>query len=1045
MLKHTLLKKMKESNMVYEKYAERKMRKIQNSLDLYSRYLFNCIERFDSVPSLETSDHLRYPPDREQMKNIACGETWGREYSNLWLEFDIKIPQIAAGSIICLIPDTGAVETLCFKNGKPNGIINSTNKFIGGNHSFMFVSSDAQENEVYHISLECYAGHTKLGTRPLQNFDVDESHVDQESFKHVFKGVQICTLDTAVRDCIFDMSVALQLAQLPEDNYTSQKAYRCIERAYPYFIQDPTDALRSEIHTSALRVSEELEPVLRKTHGEGSRGSVTLVGHSHMDTAWTWPITETIRKCARTYSQVITLMDMYPDYTFVQSSALHLDWMKQYYPTIYESIKEKIIEGRYEPNGAVWVECDCNVSGGEAMARQFIYGQRFTMEQFGYVSDCFWLPDTFGYNASIPQIMKHSRVKYFCTTKLEWNDLNRCPYGTFIWKGLDGTEVLCHLNSMNTIPDPKTVYQTYTHVTNRRTESMRLAAYGFGDGGGGPTYGMLEYIKRITDLEGMPLIKQSKVSDFMQELEKNSSQFPVYDGELYFEMHRGTLTKMHEVKKLNRFAEIALHDLEFALCVNKNYRCTKLDDYWKLLLKNQFHDILPGTCIPKVYDIELPEMRELLDTVNQETNSCLKTIAEQNRHAFTLVNTLSFDRNDVFTIEGSYSLKGIVSQTYQDIDGVIKTAFHASIPAMGSTVVYTTNDKPGKSVFEIDGHHIVTPFYDIVIDGNGYIEELKDIATSRSLVKDNGYHLGTLFCGEAVPEVGDNWDIDDDCFDKLIPIKASGAPQIVADGPVELRIRNKYHLGYKSSCIVDTIMYGESKRIDYEMRLEWHERHQLLKVGFNLNLRSRFLKSEIQFGNVDRPTTRNNSFEAAQFEVCNHKWSDMSETRYGVAVLNDCKYGISALDSDMRLTLMAPGCRPDPVTDNGIHYMRYAILPHIGPFDANNVTQPAYSYNYHPICLKGLVVTLIPLFQIDVSNVICEAVKPAYNHRDAYVLRLYECEGNHTIANLNLDNAKRVYITNFLEEIAGELQICEEGKVNLRFNPFEIKTLLVMS
>ncbi len=1029
--------------MLYEKYAERKLRKIQKSLELYSRYLFVRIFEIDSVLALETHDQLRIPPESDSMNRICKGTQWGTEYSNLWLRFKLSVPDEAEGTIICAIPDTGAIETLCFKNGIPSGIINSKNKFIGGNHSFMFVTPNAKTGEEYDIAFECYAGHTKLGTRPLEKYDVDETVINQNDFRHLYNGIRVCKMDTLIRDCIFDMSVALQLAQLPEDNYMSQRAYEYMEEAYKYFIQDPMTVSDEYLRESAKIISTTLEPLLRKTKGDASRGYVALVGHSHMDTAWTWPVSETIRKCARTYSQVMTLMDMYPEYTFIQSSSLHIDWMKNYYPELYKEIRKRIIEGRYEPNGAVWVECDCNVPSGEAMARQFIYGQRFTRSEFGYTSDCFWLPDTFGYNAAIPQILKHSGVKYFFTTKLSWNDLNVFPMGSFYWKGIDGTKVLCHLGSINSMPDPKTITQVYTHVTNRRIEKMRLAAYGYGDGGGGPTYGMLEYLRRVIDLEGMPVLEHSSVSRFMRKLESESQSLPIFDGELYFEMHRGTLTKMHEVKRLNRYAEMALHDLELVLCAAGIFKCDELEKYWKTLLINQFHDILPGTSIPKVYEKTIPEMRNLLDSVRSKTLDYLNTVAHNELNTLCVYNTLSFDRADIVTVDGSIKLKNTAVQEYVDINGKTKTAFFAKLPAMSSKTFSTESSLIADCPFEVKGRLIDTPFYKILFDENGYIEEMYDKTAQRRVDRKDGVALGTLYCGEAVPDVGDNWDIDDDGFDKLKPVNDLIGTEIVSIGPVEIRMRSRYRVGQKSLCIMDTVLYAESRRIDYEVQLDWKERHQLLKAGFDLEIRTGIIKNEIQFGHVDRPTTRNNSFEAAKFEVSNHKWSDISETKYGVALLNDSKYGISALGSDVRLTLMAPGCRPDPVTDIGIHYMKYALLPHIGQFDANRVVQQAYSFNYSPIVMKNKDINLMALFKIDADNIICEAVKPAYDYENAYILRLYECERSRTKTTIHIYKGREAYITNFLEEKIEDLRDMTNGTIEMEFAPFEIKTILV--
>lgn len=307
-------------------------------------------------------------------------------------------------------------------------------------------------------------------------------------------------------------------------------------------------------------------------------------------------VSETIRKCARTYSNVVRLMDQYPEYKFIQSSALHLDWMRRYYPSVFERIKKYVKEGRYEPNGGVWVECDCNITSGELMARQFLYGQLFTREYLGYTSDAFWLPDTFGYNGAIPQIMQESEVRYFYTTKMGWNDLTRFPFTTFKWKGIDGSTVLTHLHSIDTIPDVNDTDREIRSIQNKEYFEGRLFCFGHGDGGGGPTPAMLEKARRIMGVPGLPEAYYTTVSDFMKEIEQTADKLPTYTGELYLEMHRGTLTQMHDIKRTNRKCEFALRDMDYFNVLSGDPKNTRTDELYKTLLTNQFHDILPGTC-----------------------------------------------------------------------------------------------------------------------------------------------------------------------------------------------------------------------------------------------------------------------------------------------------------------------------------------------------------------------------------------------------------------------------------------------------------------
>ncbi len=1023
-------------------YIDRTYRKFDTVLGMYGRHIVRRLAKIDAVLGMETVDHLRLPPENAEMHEILPGTVWGAEYSNIWVKTTITVPEEADGEILCAIPEVNAVEVLCFKNGKPAGIINSKNRqYIGGDHAFMFVDACAKAGDVIELAFECYAGHFCPGTQPYDNYGRD---TDTSDYKRTYNGVTLGMVDKVVRDCVFDLSTVLQMARLPGENYLAMKAHECLMDAFPYLIQDIRQADEDEIRESCRMMSEKLAPALEKSHGDLSRGKVGVIGHSHMDTAWLWPVSETIRKCARTYSQALTLMDMYPDYTFMQSSALHLDWMREYYPDIFEGIRQKVAEGRYEPNGGVWVECDCNITGGESMVRQFLYGQRFTEKYLGYRSDSFWLPDTFGYNAAIPQIMQGSGVKYFYTTKMSWSDLNTFPADTFIWRGIDGSEVITHLNRMHLTPDVRTMTEVVGEIRDKKSNGQRLAAYGFGDGGGGPTYGMLEYLRRVTDVEGLPEIKPTTASGYMQTLEERRDKLPLFDGELYLEFHRGTLTQMHDVKRNNRLAETSLRTMELFNVLSGEATNERRDPLYKVLLCNQFHDILPGTSIQKVYDVTGAEMRALLAESKEITDAYAAKMSDGAEGKLSVYNPLSFDRSGVIELDGAIGIKGRPAQVYADADGNAKTAVQAIVPAMGALTFDVTEPAEAKrafTTFEVVDGVLNTPYYKVKFDENGYISSLFDIRVNREVARQGAAPLGTLWLGEDVPTAYDNWEIEDDIFRKLAPVTELVSSEVVSDGAVEYRVRNTYNMGRATTAVVDTVFYAGDPRIDYQMKLDWNEKRTLLKVGFDVDVRAMFVKNEIQFGHVERPTTRNTSLEAAKFEVCNHKWSDISESRYGVALLNDCKYGISVEGSDMRLTLHKGGCRPDPTGDKGVHYMTYSLLPHVGAFSAETVVQPAYVLN-NPVVVVGGTLDAAPICSISAPNVICEAVKNAEDVEGAYVLRLYECERNTTNCKVWLKDAKRVWRTNMLEETQDELAL-DHGTVALTVKPFEIVTLLV--
>lgn len=1025
--------------MKNESYINRTYGKFDRTLPRYTPLMFRTVADINEVTAMQTDEHLRLPPDAAAMSPIRVGDTWGHAWGNLWLHATITVPACAEGKILVAIPDAEAVEILCFKNGKPAGIINSKNRFLGGEHSAMFIENAAHAGDTIALDFECYAGHHCPGCSPMDSYETDDGN--PANYVHTWRGLRLAVVDTEMRDFVFDLATVLQMARLPADNFVAMQAHQALMNAFPYLIQDTRVASEEELRESAAQMYDIIHPVLKKNGGEASRGYVGVIGHSHMDTAWLWTVDETIRKCARTYAQVLTLMDMYPEYTFVQSSALHLDWMREYYPDIFDGIKQKVAEGRYEPNGGVWVECDCNITGGEAMVRQFLYGQRFTETYLNYRSDSFWLPDTFGYNAAIPQIMQGCGVKYFYTTKIDWGDLTHFPTQSFIWRGLDGSEVISHLNRIHFIPDVSTLSSMTRDLVDKRSCDMRLASYGFGDGGGGPTYAMMEFLKRAQGLQGMPRVESTTVSAFMHKLEERREELPVFDGELYLELHRGTLTKMHEVKLCNRLAEIALHDMELFSVLAGDPDFTLRDELYKHLLRNQFHDILPGTCISKVYERTLPEFHNIIDRARAKTQAYAAGMSANKADTLSLYNTLSFDRNSIVTFDGEVSFDGVLCQSYTDTDGATKTAAAVHLPAMGATVLSTASATHASSAFVRDGNTLTTPYYHVTLDENGYIASLYDVEADRELHRDGGAPLGTLWLGEDMPRDYDNWDIDDDALPIMRPVTAPISCKVVADGALAYRIRAVYRLTSRSTATVDTVFYATTRRIDYEVKLDWHERHMMLKAGFDLAIRSTTVRNEIQFGHIDRPTTRNTPHEAAKFEICNHKWSDLSETHYGATLLNIGKYGMSCEGGDMRLTLKTGGVRPDPVTDCGVQYMTYALLPHMGGFDAETVIRPAYDFNFAPVAVNG-VLDLPALFTLSAPGVICEAVKAAEDIPGAYVLRLYEAERNATTCTLGIPGATRAVETNMLEEPIYELPIMD-GAVKLRFRPFEIKTVLV--
>ena len=1023
--------------MYDENLKTRVLNKLEASLRIYERLIYRKVGELGGAEAFFTKEHLRAVPEGGYAP-IAPGESWGGEWMNMWLRGSFTVPGALGGQPLYAVSLCGGAEQLFFLNGEPKGLINSKNRdYIGGGHVCQYLGAPAA-GETLRLAFECYAGHYDPNTDPYDDyFSPDPT----QGFTHTYGGVEICTRNEEIFTLIFDLKELLNAARcLPEDNFAGARARRAlleVNDVLPLFPKHAADEAVERGVREALKITRPF------FSGGNSRvfGRVGVIGHSHMDTAWLWPVAETVRKCARTYANALRLMEQYPTYSFIQSSALHGEWMKLCYPTIFAEMRRRAAEGRWEPNGGVYVECDCNVTSGELMARQFLKGQQFTRENFDYTADCFWLPDTFGYNANIPQIMRLSGVKYFYTTKIGWNELNRFPFVSFVWRGLDGTEVLTHFNRTHCWPNVNDCAACVRELPQKDATDLRLLAYGFGDGGGGPTPGMIEASLRASNMEGMPEVEPMTVSAFMHELEAQRGRLPVYHDELYLELHRGTLTQMHDVKRKNRKAEYALRDFEYFNVLSGAPRHEMSDPWLKTLLKNQFHDILPGTSIKPVYDVYREELDALLSNYKGAAAGYAASLTDGGA-GLALFNTLSFPRRDAVAVEAAGYARDYPSQRYTDVCGRELLAIGGvELPAFGcKTAALADAPMAAASPFVYDGETLVTPFAVIVFDEDGYIASFVDRASGRELRKPDGAPLNVLLFGEDVPLYYDNWDVDRDVVEDLAPVRGFRGRELVSDGPVEIRLRSVFALENGGSVTQDLVCYANSPRVDFHTLVDWRCPHRLLKAGFDLDIAAARARSEIQFGSIERPTTVNSSLELAKFEVCNRNFTDVSEPRFGAAVLNDCKYGISVTDCDLRLSLHRGGTHPDGTGDQGLHEMTYSLLPHAGAFSAEAVVRPAYELNV-PVFTAPGAAELPPFLEIGAPNVIAEAVKPAEDGSDAFVVRLYECEGVKTAAAVRFGMpVAAAESTNLLED-PGEALAVENGAVELRFRPFEIKTL----
>ncbi len=789
----------------------------------------------------------------------------------------------------------------------------------------------------------------------------------------------------------------------------------------------------------------------------------TCIGHTHIDVAWWWTVAQTREKVVRSFATVLKLMEEYPNYKFMSSQPVLYYFLKQRYPELMEKIKEKVREGRWEPEGGMWLEADCNLTSGESLVRQFVYGKRFFKEEFGVDNRILWLPDVFGYSGALPQIMKKSGVDYFMTTKLAWNQINKIPNDTFMWRGIDGSEVLTHLiTTLGLGQDPKenffTTYNGLLHpdaimggwerYQNKEINNDILISYGYGDGGGGPTRQMLEISKRMEKgVKGIPKVRQEGSLTYFTDLEKkvkDNRRLETWEGEFYFEYHRGTYTSMARNKRGNRKSELMLMDLELLGVLAKDYPAEELTRLWRdIVLLNQFHDILPGSSIAEVYDVTKVEYEQLADQAGALIHDRLAALAGAGA-GVTVFNTTGFDRSDVVKLgnvnaKALKDEKGNVYPVQQTADGAV--AYLTGLPAKGYKT-FTTADSDAVSVFtRSDDYHLDTPYYSIVLDENGHFTSIFDKENDREVLKA-GKAGNMLRLYEDKPIYFDNWDVDMYYTEKSWEVNDLLSMAWTEDGAVRTTLELTWQCN-KSVITQKIHFYADTRRIDFETVADWKEHQHLLKAEFPVDIHADEATFEVQFGNVTRKVHTNTSWDKARFESCAQKWMDFSEGHYGVSLLNDCKYGHSVNDGTIGLTLIKCGVEPNPNADVEIHNFTYALYPHNGTWKQANTVREAYNVNQPAYAIAGGEEAKAYSFaSVDKENVVLETVKAAENG-DGTVLRLYECENGRTKTTLTINAPfTKAYSTNLLEEVEEELPVAD-GKVTFTIQPFEIKTIVI--
>lgn len=774
------------------------------------------------------------------------------------------------------------------------------------------------------------------------------------------------------------------------------------------------------------------------------------IGHTHIDVAWLWPVRQTREKVQRSFATVLNMMRRFPDYKFMSSQPQLYKFLKEEAPELYEKVKEQVKAGRWEVEGAMWLEADCNLISGESLVRQIIYGKRFIREEFGRDSRVLWLPDVFGYSAALPQILKKSGVDYFVTSKISWNEANKLPCDIFMWKGIDGTEVKSYFLTAqkheSSKAEPKT-YVTYNATTEpamirgawerfQQKDILNdvLVTCGFGDGGGGPTYEMVELERRESyGMPGCPKTRFEFSADFLDgafDKVKNSKNLPSWTGELYLEFHRGTYTSQAQNKRNNRKSEFLLQQAETAaltdmLLLGGKYPTDTLRSLWETVLLNQFHDILPGSSIHEVYEVSEKEYEKVIADGNKIKCDALSSIsANIKTDGGTLVfNPNSFTASDVVNVGG-------------------KCVYVEDIPAKGWKVIHPVISD--SVVISSDLRHAENDFFDVVFDENMNIARLFDKRAKRDVLKA-GSVGNELLAFEDYPREYDAWEITNYYEDKMWKVNDVASVELVEDGE---RKGVKYTKRFDISSITQTVwLYSHKARVDFETEIDWKNDHILLKSAFPLAINTDTATFDIQYGNVKRPTHRNTSWDQAKFEVCAHKFVDVSEYGYGVSMLNDCKYGYDVHDSTLRITMLKSATYPDPAADKRKHFFTYSLFPHTGDFRQAGTYKEAYLLNQPLSAVEikaqsGKLPDAFSLASADSDNVYFETLKLSEDGKSV-VLRLYDAfnSTNDVAISFGFD-FKAAYICDLLENKLFKADT-DGRKVTLNIKPFEIVTLML--
>lgn len=995
-------------------------------------------------------------------ETVSAGGTYPACEETATLNGSVAIPTDWDSERVFLALDFSGAETLVYVDG-------AAAQAIDKQHHELLLADPSEPGRAYELSLAAYTGTVDAQKRGGWS-GAGDAKISAASIQVNLQTAELQAIDRETEGLFYDMRVAFDCAKTMDAN---SREYVVIMNVLDKVtnLLDFRSGCGDDFYASTAAAREYIQENLYRKYQADPDFAPTLwaTGHAHIDTAWLWRLAHTRKKCERTFTTALAYMDQYPDYRFSCSQPQQYAYVKEDNPALYERIKAAIKRGQWEPVGGMWVESDCNVVSGESLVRQFLYGLRFFQKEFGKHTDVVWLPDVFGYSAAFPQIIKKAGMKYFMTIKIYWSQINKPPYQTFEWEGLDGTTVLTHfspLGDYNAQMTPDQWNRNWNNYKQKHLNDSALYIYGYGDGGGGPTRQMIETAERGRDFPGMPKLKLTTNEAFFEDLEKQVAgkvDLPRWVGELYLEYHRGTYTSQARNKRFNRKSEIGLQTAEqigslALLLTGTAYPHDQINKAWELTLLNQFHDIIPGSSIHAVYEDSTVDYQFIKERYEGAIQTGLDAIAHNLKAGsgdVIVYNPLSWTRSDVAEVPRYFNLPG---QHIVDLDGQEKTLIHlGAIPSLGYNTLLAEEmplaaDAPADGQLAVNANTLENRFFRVTLDSNGEIASLIDKRLGRDVIDENSYCKGNaLLLFEDKPMEYDAWDIDIYYLDKMYPLQELSELRVIENGPLRGTVEIKRVFGQGSVVTQRISIYRDLPRIDFDTQVDWQERQTLLKVAFPVNIHSPRATYDIQFGNLERPTHWNTSWDWARFEVCGHKWADLSEGNYGVSLLSDSKYGWDTKGNVMRLTLLKGAIHPDADADLGTHRFTYSLYPHEGDWRAAETVQRAYELNVPVRIAKvtgsGDLPQSMSLASVDDPNLIIETIKKAEDD-DSLILRLYETYGQRGTAALNFPRAVQSAVeVNLLEVETEEAKLqtvnISGQSVAFAYTPYEIKTFKV--